>query len=439
MLKAGFDRRDISPREPLQLAGYPHVRRISTGVHDPLLATAAYLTDGNRQVVVLALDILLLSPPRAAAWRQEIAEHLQMERRDVFLSATHTHSGPVSSDFCGWRKPDLPGADEAYLTFVQQETLAAALGAKKAAQPAEAAWLTADAKGVGGNRLADDGPADPEVGLLAIREPRGGALFGLLSVYAMHPTVLHEDSTLVSSDFPHYAREVLRERWGDTLTVAYMQGTSGNQSPRRYVTGQTFAEAERLGRMLGERIAAALDALPDDRFQAEFVVGSAERMVKLPERNVPSLPEAEAHLKAAYATLEALRRDGSGHAAVRTAECSTFGAEAMVQQARAAAEGRLQEVLAAHNPIPLQVLRLGDVCLVGICGECFVEFGLELKRLSPVPLHVATLVNGSLQGYIVTPEAAAEGGYEASLSFFTPEAGSIIVAQALELVKQLIS
>jgi hypothetical protein len=28
-------------------------------------------------------------------------------------------------------------------------------------------------------------------------------------VYSMHPTVLHEDSRQVSSDFPHYTRQVL--------------------------------------------------------------------------------------------------------------------------------------------------------------------------------------------------------------------------------------
>ncbi len=66
----------------------------------------------------------------------------------------------------------------------------------------------------------------------------------------MHPTVLHEDSTAITADFPGAARAFLAERFPD-LTTIYHTGPSGNQSPRYFVTGQTFAEADRLGTMLG--------------------------------------------------------------------------------------------------------------------------------------------------------------------------------------------
>ncbi len=35
-LRAGAARRDISPRKPMFLVGYPHVARTSTGIHDPI-------------------------------------------------------------------------------------------------------------------------------------------------------------------------------------------------------------------------------------------------------------------------------------------------------------------------------------------------------------------------------------------------------------------
>ena len=40
MLSAGTGRVDVSPQESMFLWGYPHVERMSSGVHDPLFATA---------------------------------------------------------------------------------------------------------------------------------------------------------------------------------------------------------------------------------------------------------------------------------------------------------------------------------------------------------------------------------------------------------------
>ena len=62
-LLAGKSVTDISPMKPSQLYGYPHVRRISTGVHDPLLASALWLNNGGTQLLMVALDLLFLDPP----------------------------------------------------------------------------------------------------------------------------------------------------------------------------------------------------------------------------------------------------------------------------------------------------------------------------------------------------------------------------------------
>ena len=68
----------------------------------------------------------------------------------------------------------------------------------------------------------------------------------------MHPTVLHEDSTLVSGDFPAMTRQYLQEHvLGADCPVLYHTGPSGNQSPRHVTRANTFDEAERLGGLLG--------------------------------------------------------------------------------------------------------------------------------------------------------------------------------------------
>ena len=60
----------------------------------------------------------------------------------------------------------------------------------------------------------------------------------------------------------------------------------------------------------------------------------------------------------------------------------------------------------------VQALRLGDVALVGVAGEAFVEIGLAVKARSPIP-HTIFLgyTNGCL-GYIPTAAAYAPSGYE---------------------------
>ena len=65
------------------------------------------------------------------------------------------------------------------------------------------------------------------------------------------------------------------------------------------------------------------------------------------------------------------------------------------------------------------------------------QYSRQIKEKSPAPAFVLCLANGALQGYVVTEAAAAEGGYEAANSVFPPEAGQLMVRQALELIETL--
>ena len=56
-LRAGAAKRSLTPSAPAPLFGYPNVRRVSTGVHDPILASALYLADSatpDKGVVLLS-------------------------------------------------------------------------------------------------------------------------------------------------------------------------------------------------------------------------------------------------------------------------------------------------------------------------------------------------------------------------------------------------
>ena len=414
----------------MQLVGYPHVPRISTGIHDPLLASALFLANGKQSILICALDLLMLNSDVARLIRRQVAGKLGILETGVFITCSHTHSAPSTLNYLPFiDDPALPAPDPAYLNYCGEQIVAAALDAQRRSQPAELAWTTADARGVGGNRHSPDGPTDPEAGVLAVRS--AGKLLAVTLIYGMHPTVLHEDSTLVSADFPHFARLHLQEKLGRDLVVLYHTAPCGNQSPRYFVNGQTFAEAERLGRKLG---AAALSSLKNVRAGSSELAG-ALRPVKLPRRALPSVAGAEQLLADYRAEFARLQAGGAERAQVRTAECSVFGAEAVVQLARVQATGEVERLLGRLEPFEVQVLRLGDAWLVGFPGETFVEYALELKRRAPRQTFVTAYTNGELQGYIVTPEAAAAGGYEAASSLFEPQAGRVLIETALEMLR----
>lgn len=429
---------DISPREAVALFGYPHVERISTGIHDPLLASVLWLDEGATRLVLVALDLLMIEPPVARAIRRRVAQLLEIPEEGVFISCSHTHSGPVTSRLVGWADdPAVPPPDPAYLEWVGYHVVAAAREAAAEALPAELAWTRADARGVGGNRLSANGVTDPECGVLVVRERRSRRPLAVSLTYGMHPTVLHEDSTLVSSDFPHYTRVQLRERFGEGLTVLYHTAPAGNQSPRYFVNGQTFAEAERLGRKLGRAVEDAILGMADTAWTATPGLAAVLVPVTLPRRPLRPLAEARALLAEYRATYARLKAEGAPRPEVRTAECAVFGAEGTVALAEAEARGDIARLLAEYAPLEVQALRIGEAELVGLPGECFVEYSLAIKRRAGGQTFVVSLVNGELQGYIVTPEALAAGGYEATNAVFAPEAGSILVEAALAAVERL--
>ena len=92
----------------------------------------------------------------------------------------------------------------------------------------------------------------------------------------------------------------------------------------------------------------------------------------------------------------------------------------------------------AELPAEIQAIRWGDMAIVGLQGELFVEFGLAIRQSSPFPgTLVVTLANGGLPGYVCTPEACREGGYEVGSSLLAPEAGGLLVKAAESLLQKL--
>jgi len=157
----------------------------------------------------------------------------------------------------------------------------------------------------------------------------------------------------------------------------------------------------------------------------------------LPRRRLPTVAEAQAFLARRQEEYRELKDAGAERAKTRTAEVAVFGAEAVLQLARQQERGEVERVLAAVCPCEVQALRIGEACLAGFPGEMFVEYPLQLKSHAPLKTFAIAYTNGELQGYIVTPEAAAAGGYEAASSLFEPRAGTLMIEAARDMVGRL--
>jgi len=432
ILYAGAAVADITPTTSQFLYGYPHVRRFSTGVHDPLLSSALCLKNGDTTILFIANDIIWVPRPMVQGVRRIIRKRTGIPESNILISATHTHSGPITLKMISNESDSaVPDPDPEYLKQLQEKLIAAGVHAHANLEPAEIGLSTADGSAVGTNRRDSKGPADPNVPVMLVRSIHTNKPLACMLVCSMHPTVLHEDSTLISGDFPGMTRQYLQQTLvGKDCPVLHHTGPAGNQSPRHVTRSNTFEEAKRLGELLGKSIAGAILNI---RFSSNLDLRVRQDFLSLPRRTFPSVEEASVRLKNAWETLQRLRNQNAAPGQIRTAEVDWFGAEETLTLAQAEADRRLDRAAAECMPAEIQILSAGPWNFAGWNGEIFIEYALQVKQRSP-DTFVISLANGELQGYIVTEEAAREGGYEASNAMFSHESGALFVKKTLQML-----
>ena len=425
---------DITPNEPVFLYGYPHAERTSTGVHDPLYASALCVSDGRNTAVFIACDIIWVPADVVCRARRRIADRCDIAAESIMVTATHTHSGPVTNRMLSnAADPVVPEPDPAYLQRLEDAIVDAAIRTVSSLAPASLKFASIDGSFLGTNRRDPAGPAIPGVPILAAFNDAGDPL-AVMAICSMHPTVLHEDWTLISGDFPGLARQRIKQSLGEGVPFVYHMGASGDQSPRHVVENNTIDEAARLGHRLAHAIT---DALSDAEPIGPVRVRCLSDAVDLPRRQLPPIEQAEAYRDAAKQRLATLRSRNAGRAAIRTAEVDVFGAEETLTLARAAEDGQLEHAAAACLPAEVQIIEIGEHRFVGWPGEVFVSFAIEAVNHDD-RASIITLANGDLQGYLVTQAAIDQAAYEAGNAIFqSPASGERLGATTRRLLQQL--
>ncbi len=438
MLKAGTALIEITPPQGLELAGYPHYPRYNTGAHDPLYAACLYFNNGQTEIAMVTLDLLFFSKQHVAEVRRRAEAACGIPAGHIMIGTSHTHSGPWASG-----RLDIESLEagigqpmeyvEELISKITEILVTAKKNAFDAAFTSGVAFCGAE-QGVGGNRRIPGGPHDPLVSVLAVKDMKD-VVRGIFVNFTLHPTFIHEWSTVCTADYPAYVRVQLGEMEKNAV-VGFAQGASGNQSSRYYRQGESYDEAERVGRLIGKAAHTVLDKAD---WQTELDIRVASTTIDVILRDFGTEEELRAqvaHDEKIYKDLYAKYGQSTNRDEYylwQNANLKLLGSEDQLGYILLRKKGLRIELLEDEMPVEIQVIRLGGTCVVGVPGEQFVEYGLYVKAMAGFDMVVYnTNTNGCLPGYMYTPESLVTGGYETDTSMLDIKFGRRLVDAILD-------
>jgi hypothetical protein len=435
MLTAGYARVCISPVVGMPLAGFAARAGVCEGVHDDLFARALVLDNGRRALALVSLDLLAVPAAFVGRVRQAIAARTPLAPDTIMVSATHTHAAPVtiSTFFNPGESLDPSYMDR--LALAIEDSVAEAWAARVPAQVGAGAGSVED---VGVNRRsADKRPIDPQVGILRVDDAAGRPKAVVVN-YACHPTVLGPDNLLASGDFPAYMVARLESALGGGFGM-FINGAQGDISMGHsselsaigvITPGRTFDRAEQLGVRLAD---AALAALPGVATSSDLEIDACVRPLDLVWKPLPRLDETARALRDAEVRLQRLLDAKAPDADIAHARSQRLYASITHFYA-----GEAQTCNGNPLSIELQAFRIGDIAIVAVPAEVFVEIGLGVKTLARRPIWLAGITNGYI-AYLPTRAAYAAGGYEVVSAKCAEDSADRLAAGILGLEAHLFS
>lgn len=407
---------DVTPPPGHRLDGYAAREGVATGTADPLHATMIWLSTADSPGVLwLSLDAIAIGTSLASELSAAAGAAAGIPPECVLVCASHTHSAPAG--WTGEIHPVIPAEREAVL---YEALTAAVASAPLERRPVRASWRSIEVVGVGTNRHRRNGPHDNTAGVLALHSLADDTLAAVLLDFACHPTTYGPENLLYSADWPGATRKALAG--SADVVVGFLQGAAGDVSPRFTRQGRGAPEVERLGGLLAARVA---EALTEPGLDLPSVAPTIRRTtVSLKVRDLPTPVE----LKAIVATAEADLHGGIDHPAQRIAQTRLDGARGQAQMAAANLPPALD--------LPISVVKLGEVAWVHLPVELFASHGCYLQADSPHPITRVIGYTDGYYGYVVDPDAAHHGTYEALITYFDQPTTQELLVAATKLLAE---
>ena len=89
-----------------------------------------------------------------------------------------------------------------------------------------------------------------------------------------------------------------------------------------------------------------------------------------------------------------------------------------------------------YQQLPVTVINLGKIGFVGLGGEPFTKYGVDIREALPDRFIITSCCTNGGEGYLPTKEAFSEGGYEAGASPFSPNLEEDCTKKAIELLNK---
>lgn len=444
-LTAGTAAAIITPPVGTPMEGYSARADVSQGVHDDLHARALVIDDGNTAVALVSCDLVGVDRRMVAEARDRAHAATGIPREHILIAATHTHSGTAGI---------LGGVDSVLLDVTARHVAGAVAAAYRARRPAVLKVGSGSVDSVAQNRRHPDWPTDPSLLVLLLDDPDPLRPPIAAAVnFACHATVLYHTNLLLSADYPGHAVRTVEQVFPG-IGAAFFNGACGNVNPNWIE--QEHAEAERVGKVVGSAAARLIGELRplgrgqkahnirwDEHLEQPVTVGElvenvtlrvASRRVDLSLRTYLPQAEYDATLAELQARIDAPGASGDReqHRALM-AQITRFRTERQAAARLAAREGTT-----AH-PEMMAIGFSRDVALLGLPGEFFVETVADIRAKAGIRRLAAACYANHYIGYVVPPAAYDEGGYEAGVTVFSPEAEGIVKAEALSLLSEVTS
>ena len=432
--EAGCASLDISPPLGIHMGGYWGRKSGAVEIADPLRVKALVGRREAAAVALLAFDLVALDAATTARIRRRIEGACRVPAAGVMLCCSHTHAGPLTVAFRG-----MGQVDQGYLEKVEEAAVEAVQQALAQMQPVRLAHARAPAQ-IGHNRRQSEGrgtqigynpegPVAPYVHVVRLDGADG--LVATVFSHACHPVVLGAANHAVSAEF---CGATSRHIEADTGRPAlFINGACGDINPR--IHGGDFVAVEQLGRELA---GAVHQGLKQARSVDGTGVGQTVQVAQLPLLDPPPRfqLEAEKLVLQLKREVKASARGGDEWAR-KVPQARLEWTRSMLDLARRRVSGQTQR-------FEIQGLRLGGLRLVGMEGEIFVRYQLDLEGAMEEPVLLCGYANGCI-GYVPTADEYARGGYEVDVAYkvypsvqmIGPQSEAIIRATSAQVLEDL--
>ena len=426
----GFSRLDMTPHLGVPLSGY-YNRREMDAVAAPLYINAVAFGEGDKSAVLLAVDTEGIHKEAGSQLPGRVAETLGLEVENVFITCTHTHTGPV---VYGTFDPSDPEYDA---WFVRRLCDAARMALDERKPVADVLTAQGEAPGItfvrrhkmkdghyqtwGSPKDVAERAGEGDDSLRLVRILREDGMEIDLVNFQLHPD--NVGGNACHPDFPGIVRERIESAREHTFCV-FLNGAEGQLVANDWINPDRFFGKKSVERAeyLGDKLVACTMPLFDKAVstgKSGLTCGRATATCKT-KRDPALLPEAE--------RIIALHEAGRDSEILPQYELLPFVSQAYVLRG-------LEELKLDWVDVPVSALSFCGVAFLGIAGEPFCEVGKFIRDNSPFDTTcVCCLTNGG-EGYYATAEAYDQGGYEPRNSRFLKGVAETLAETSVNLLK----